>query len=545
MAKNKTQIKTVMAAAECRGLAKVGGLGDVVRDLAPALLKLGVDVAVCLPLYDTLHCEAEPVAQFDVEFGSIPRKVELLLCEEHGFPVYLVKNGDFFSGTHYGQIYVDSSRLGHGPFEDDAKRFAFFSAAVAEALLNLPAFKGTTTLHCHDWHTGPLLTLLRYDPHYQQLRRRLRTLFTIHNLEYQGARPLHLPDDRAMVSFAGWFPALYRTMKREKTLGEIASETENSYNPMLAAIRLADTVNTVSPTYAGEITRPDNPAANFKGGRGLETELRALAAQQRLPGILNGIDYGKHDPAALQPPFSLQEGGDVSQTAADKERFKRTFLEHLPERLSGLASRPAANFKNYNLMRTKLAQYDADKWINRPLVTAVTRAVPQKMGLLLSRLEDGRTVLEKIAAKEIGLIVLGSGMLENQLSEYMTKPNMLFVNAFDAGLAAELYGAGDLFLMPSDFEPCGISQMISMRYGCLPLVHDIGGLHDTVKHGQTGFAYRGGSVAAQQQALLNVLDGALDMKEKEPLRWQRMIGQAMLSRFVWEQQAREYLRWYE
>ena len=259
----------IMVAAECRGLVKVGGLGDVVRDLSKALHDLGVPVVVVLPCYDVIDHPATYVEQYNVSFGGRYCIVDVFVCELDGVPVYLLRNDDFFE-NNYGEVYIPSDWRAGGPFADDAKRFAFFSAAALKWIDRRRAGgQRVDALHCHDWHTASLLVLLRNDASYRSLACQVRTLFTIHNLDYQGLRPFNgggEPD--WLLSFADWFPKLYRDMRMADVLYPAeAGYAPGNYNPMRAGIVLADNVNTVSPTYAREITRPDDSAQNFAGGR--------------------------------------------------------------------------------------------------------------------------------------------------------------------------------------------------------------------------------------------------------------------------------------
>lgn len=531
-----------MIAAECRGLAKVGGLGDVVCDLSKALHDLDVPVAVVLPCYDVIDQPAAYLEQYNVPFGGRYWIVDVFTCELDGVPVYLLRNDDFFGGE-YGEVYIPSDRRGGGPFEDDAKRFAFFSVAVLEWIdRRRMAGRPVDALHCHDWHTASLLVLLRHDAAYRSLSCQVRTLFTIHNLDYQGVRPFVAGDaPERLLSFADWFPRLYRDMCMADILyPPAAGHPPGTYNPLRAGIALADNVNTVSPTYASEITQPDDPARNFTGGRGLQTDLQYAREQGRLHAILNGLDYTVNDPERLEPPFAANMAGWATARAAHRERFVR----NLPALLGGLAERLGDRFRNRAEVAARMSDYDAEVWLRRPLVVAVTRAVAQKVSILRERLDDIMPVWEALLARELSLLILGSGELQDELEAINSRPNGLFVCAFDPGFAQEMYLAGDLFLMPSDFEPCGISQMIAMRYGCLPLVHDIGGLHDTVQDMRTGFVYSGQSRAGARRALLDTLDRALKLYRTDRTRWETMQLRAMEMRFAWRTAAEEYLKLY-
>jgi starch synthase len=534
-----TNPRVLMVAAECRDLAKVGGLGDVVRDLAQALKNLDTPVSILMPCYDRLQRLGEPIASYPVQFGAKDDwLVKIFKVELDGIPVYLLRSETFFGGA-YGEVYIDSDRLGHGPFEDDAQRFAFFSAAGLEFIHRHSDLRGLNALHCHDWHTGAMLALLKHDARYRQLARTLHTLFTIHNLDYQGTRPFEAVGDREFLSFAEWFPALYQGLKSQEALEPLSDPhaAVPCFNPMRAGINLADSVNTVSPKYAAEITLPDDPARNFVGGRGLESDLGRRG--KRLVGILNGLDYTIYNPAGLTPPFDA----GITGWPGARRQHKLALLRRLPNTLQGMAGRLGIGFKNRESVLRKMAAFQPEGWQDKPLVVAVTRAARQKTSILLETLDDS-PVFQEILRRDIYLIILGTGELEDQLEEINHQANGLFVCAFDAGLAGMLYAGGDLFLMPSDFEPCGISQMIAMRYGCLPVVPDIGGLSNTVHDMQTGFIYRGESRQAACRALLDTLDRALGCYAGDRETWAAMQVQAMSARFEWTVSAKKYIELY-
>ena len=534
------QPNVLVVAAECRDLAKVGGLGDVVRDLSKALKYLGIPVSIVMPYYDTVKQPVEPVDSFPVQFGS--RKNWFVKSFRHmldGVPIYLLRSEDFFGGS-YGDIYIDSDRLGRGPFEDDAQRFAFFSAATLEFLRRSAEMREINVLHCHDWHTGVLLVLLNHDPRYRKMANALRTLFTIHNLDYQGVRPFEGLAEREFQTFAQWFPNQYSDWKAQGALEPLSDPLIPTpcFNAMRAGINLAHAVNTVSPKYAVEITLPDDPARNFIGGRGLEGDLQRCG--DRLYGILNGLDYNLNDPSTLTPPFDV----DIMGWQKAKRHHKEDLLETLPDHIQGMASRLGKNFKNSDSLLRKMSTYQSDEWKKKPLMVAVTRAVRQKASILLESLDEANTVLQAMLKRELSLIILGTGELESQLEEINSRPNGLFICAFDAELAHRLYVGGDIFLMPSDFEPCGISQMVAMRHGCLPLVSNVGGLSDTVQDMRTGFVYAGANRQEARQDLVDTLDKALDMWVNGRKKWTKMQVQAMSLRFEWKSSATQYLELY-
>ena len=527
----------VMMAAECRDLAKVGGLGDVMRELPKALVALGVPTTLVLPYYDCVRAEAVAEARFDVPFGGRYVEVEAFRRSLDGVEVFLLRNREYFGGP-YGTVYVDSEALGHGPFEDDARRFAFFSAATVEFLDRLRGRRPVDVLHCHDWHAGCLFLLLAHCDRYRELAGGLRTLFTIHNLDYQGQRPFICRGERPELALADWFPQLNPPAEALELIRD--PRAPDCFNPMLTAIQLADQVTTVSPTYAREITRPDDDSRGFLGGRGLEAYLGRRAENGALHGILNGLDYELNSPTRLDPAFD----GTEPDWAARRARHKHDLLGEVQEVLSRIAADPRAGLANRLEVQASLRDYRAEDWRARPLVVAVTRAAAQKVKILGEPFAGARSLIAEILSRDIGLLILGTGEMEAALEPVNEHANGLFIAAFDRHLADRLYAAGDLFLMPSDFEPCGISQMIAMRFGCLPLVHDVGGLHDTVRDLETGFVYSGATRQATRAALIAKLDQALALYSRRADAWREIQARAMRRRFEWRDSAREMLTLY-
>ena len=537
------QPEVLIVAAECKGLAKVGGLGDVVCDLSVALHKQGAKVAIVLPCYGSMEIPASavPFLCYRVQFGEKRWQVEVLATDLKGVPVYLLKNDPFFGGK-YSAVYIDSRVMKRGPFEDDAKRFAFFSAAVLELLRVSRHFSGLKAIHCHDWHTGSLLFLLHMDKRYKAYRQKLNTVFTIHNLHYQGSRPFEENGGRPFYAFSDWFPALYREMKEKNFISRFKDPNLEipCYNPMRTGILLADYINTVSPTYAEEITLPDIRETHFFGGRGLEEDLRKIKEQNRLFGILNGIDYDEYNTSRLKPSFEPELPGFSENRLAHKTKL----LMGLKRHLEGLRLRSGTRCANFPALRKKLERYDPGTWLERPLIVSVSRATDQKISILLEKYRH-RKIISLLLRREAGFIFLGNGELSRELAHVNRHENGFFVCAFDKTFADMLYAGGDLFLMPSDFEPCGISQLIAMRCGCLPLAHDIGGLRDTIRHEKTGFLYRGGTREEAKAALLSSLDRALACYRNQRDRWLHMQGEAMKNRFLWQNTARKYLALYK
>jgi starch synthase len=527
-----------MVAAECRDIATAGGLGDVVRELSKAVHRRGIRVSIAMPYYGVVTKSAVSLGKFKVPFGDRSWVVEWFRCTLDGVTIYLLRKREFFDGR-YKTVYINSR---HHPFEDDARRFAFFSSAVLAFIRHYAPLGSIDTLHCHDWHTGALLTLLKYDPHYKELSERVRTVFTIHNLEYQGIRPFSSRIDRAWFTFSDWFPSLYHSLKTSGEIHELRNPQPplRWFNPMRAAIQLADHVNTVSPRYALELTRADNPKLNFSGGRGLEHDITRRKRQRRFHGILNGLDYTIHTPSTLRPAFDVTMPG----WRAIRLQHKHTLIQQLPHEITTFQNAGRLPSWNANQLTTQLTTYDASEWIARPLVVMVARAADQKVKMLMEQ-HHGKPLLEHILHRNLSLLILATGERERTLDANVNRhPNGLFICAFERTLAQCMYAAGDLFLMPSDFEPCGISQLISMRYGCLPLVHGIGGLRDTVHHNKTGFVFTGGTRAQTRQAFLETLDAALHRFTHNPRQWRQLQRHAMRARFDWTASVEQYLSLY-
>jgi starch synthase len=332
-------------------------------------------------------------------------------------------------------------------------------------------------------------------------------VFTVHNLSYQGTRPLRGDDS----SLEAWFPDL-----RPDIDAIVDPEHGNCINPMAAAIRLADRVSTVSGTYADEICRPSDPSTGFIGGEGLEGLLNDARAEGRLVGILNGCEY--HLPKTRRPGWMRLLGMCEAQ-------------------LHDWQRKTPAN-DAHQLARLRISQFPK----RRPLhiLTSIGRLVAQKATLLLLDAENGNSPLQRLSA-ELGsstvIIVIGSGepvFEKRMLAVAHECPNVLFLNGYSELLADPVYAAGDLFLMPSSFEPCGISQMLAMRAGQPCLVHGVGGLRDTVVHGETGFVFDGQTSRAQADHFVTATREALAWRGDDPAGWKTMCEHAMEQRFSWQ-----------
>jgi starch synthase len=483
---------------------KVGGVGDVVRDLPIALAELGLPVSVVTPSYGMFHQlpGARLFRKIRVRFArrSWVARVYAVPVKDSPVEQYVVEH-PLLSPTGPGHIYV-SDPPGR-PYEKDAAKFAFFNAVIA-AWVNSSALP-PDVLHLHDWHTGLIPALKKFGGPDAPLNR-VRTVFTIHNLAYQGVRPFK--GDAS--SLESWFPGLLPHQERLKD-----PRYGNCVNFMAAAIRLADAINTVSPNYAMEIQRPNNPSAGFSGGEGLEAELSAAYTEGRLSGIINGCMY----------PENPEPGTDWDGLLK--------LIARRPEIMN--ATQPAATW-----IKSRTGKPPKN------LLLSIGRVVDQKVPLFLEPAGGCPTALDAILTslgRDSLFIMLGSGekALEDRFAEIArSHDNFLYLRGYVDSLSGPLYSIADLFLMPSSFEPCGISQMLAMRAGQPCAVHAVGGLADTVSDGVTGFVFDGNAPEVQAQNFVDCVLGAISVKQNEPAKWRKICSNAASQRFSWPVAARAY-----
>jgi len=506
--------------AEGEVTGKVGGIGDVVRDAPRALAERGCAVAVVTPAYGVYGAVpgAHRLAGLEVTFGGGRHFLELYQVPGRQLTPgvrQLVIDHPLFSPCGKGRIYCNDPP--QRAFASDASKYALFCAAVA-AGIEQGAFGPLDVVHLHDWHAGFLLILRRHEPYSRRLRQ-LRCTFTIHNLALQGIRPF----DGDASSLQAWYPhfAWERAALADPRWNDCV-------NPMAVGIRMADAVHAVSPSYAQEILRPSAVAAHgYYGGEGLEDDLRKAHAEGRLFGILNGCEY----PSQAATPalgdwtdcVALMRSQVLRWTADQATLASAQFLAHT--RLSALGeTRPGF------------------------VVTSIGRITDQKVRLLRQATTDGRPALEKLleALGQDGvLLLLGSG--DPGYEQFLTgiaarHGNFIFLRGYSDALAEALYLHGDLFLMPSSFEPCGISQMLALRSGQPCLVHNVGGLRDTVADGVNGFAFSGSGMSEQAENMVAALRRALTVHHQQPERWQRLRRAALASRFPWTNSVDDYLK---
>jgi starch synthase len=488
--KKPAKLKVLIAASECAPFAKVGGLADVIGSLPKALHKLGVDVRVVIPRYQQLNLPnngtMKQFSHFFVDFEEGQEEQEVKVYEsklpDSEVPIYFFKNDKYLSS---GGIYFSKDAFVSS--QEEIKRFAFFSKAVAEFLR---ASLVIGVVHANDWHTGMIPNLTK-NSKFKIQNYQPATVFTIHNLANQGFADLSILKNLNSVT-------------AESQLIKWDAQDDN-LDFMLQGITNADVVSTVSPTYAKEILTPEF-------GEGLHQVLKAREA--RLFGILNGIDYDVWNPAT--DPL-LEFNYDLTKNLEEGLSKKLGNKLHLQKHL-GLK---------------------IDEKV--PLMGMVNRLAAQKgLDILLDTLPE---ILD--LGPQLVILGVGDPELEKRLStinnQQSTIGNFAFINRFDEELAHRIYAGADLFLMPSQFEPCGLVQLIAMRYGALPIVRGVGGLKDTVKDGETGFVFGEYS----PEALIATVERALACCGLQTPAYRPMVKAAASQDFSWEARAKEYLHLYK
>jgi starch synthase len=485
-------------------------VGDIVRDLPIALSKQGWNATILTPSYGMFHLldNATHVDALNVEFAG-----QSLIVGVYAIPgandsvSHIVFEHALFSPQGPGKIYCsdDSSQ----PFATDASKFALLSACAATWIDQLDA--QPDVVHLHDWHAAFYCLLREYSDRFVHLQA-IRTVFTIHNLSYQGIRPVSGYES----SLEAWFPGLDYDLTAIRD-----PQYTDCVNPMVAAIRLADAISTVSPTYATEIQLPSDSDRGFIGGEGLEDDLRDASDKGHLVGILNGCEYPRAK--GRRPGWQrLLTQAKVVATKWQQHDADSSFAETAVQRLGEFPK--------------KRPDY---------VVVSVGRLVAQKVSLFLEVLADGRTALEHVL-DAIGsngvLIIVGSGesQYEKQVHDIArNSTNFVFLRGYSDPLADALYRAGDLFLMPSSFEPCGISQMLAMRAGQPCVVHGVGGLKDTVHNGGNGFVFGGESPSEQANDFVVTVNRALRVKSNFEKIWREIEANAAAARFDWPLSAQQ------
>ena len=482
MADSSKKMQIVFASAECAPFVKTGGLGDVAGSLPAALVRAGAEVIVMVPKYATIKDEykaqMEHFSDFYVSLGWRNEYCGLEKLERDGVTYMFIDNERYFARDYpYG-------------FFDDGERFAFFSKAITESLQHLPAGFECDILHCNDWQTALAPVFLREFYQGLPLYDRVKTVFSIHNVAFQGQFSDTVMEDILGVAH---IPAAASQLRCDAC----------SINYMLGALRYADAITTVSPTYANEIQTPEF-------GEGLDGVLRERS--YALQGILNGIDVAGFDPATDKRIAANYTVDDRSGKAVCKAKLQEEL---------GLEVRD-----------------------DRPLMVMVTRLTRQKgMDLVMY-------ALDRILSGGVQVAVLGTGDrdYEDGLRYFQDKyPGTMAARIeFDPALSQRMYAAADMFLMPSKFEPCGLSQIIAMRYGTLPIVRETGGLKDTVipynefTGEGTGFSFSNFNGDEMGDAVFRAARLFWDNRDA----WNQLVTQAMSQNFSWTRSADKYLDLY-
>lgn len=515
----KEKLRVMMVASENDALpgGKVGGIGDVVRDVPVALAQAGCIVDVVTPAYGMFSRlpGAEHVRAFEIGFAGGMHRVDLYRVPAKtpvdGVSHWALELPEAFTP---GGTSIYSNDPPTAPFATDATKFACFCQAVGTALVN-GALQTPDVIHLHDWHASFLLLLREYDPAFGSLKN-IRTVYSIHNLALQGIRPLA----GHASSLHAWFPML---AYRQETIND--PRAPHCINPMRAGINLADSVHVVSPTYAAEILHPSAPERGYVGAEGLQDDLVAAQANGRLEGILNGCVYPERSYAALS---------------------RRALAQLLDSEITALISKqPTVDSALYVAHRRaeSLAAMNARDIV----VTSVGRITDQKVRILRQPMSSGRSALDELLL-ELGdrgcLIMLGNG--DAELERFLAgtagrHANFIFIKGYSDALSEALYQSGDLFLMPSSFEPCGISQMLSMRAGQPCLAHGVGGLNDTVIDGVNGFSFHGETLDAQASNMLQRFREALTLRKESPDQWAAISRSAAAERFLWSESVTRYI----
>lgn len=477
-------MKILFVASECVPFCKTGGLADVVGALPKALRQKRHDVRIILPKYKSIRSQEFGIKEtgewvhVPMGGGRVERADIRAAKTDKGTPVYFINHDGYFGrpGLYRGPL---------GDYPDNGERFAFFCKAALEACKAMQ-FR-PDIIHTHDWQTGLvpmyLKTLLKGDAFFQHSA----SVFTIHNIAYQGIFPKTLLEATGFT----W---------KEFTVDQFEYYDQISF--MKAALHSADEITTVSPTYAQEIQ------SSYEFGLGMEGILRDRA--RNLAGILNGLDVDDWNPATdpfLAAPFDA---------------------DHLPARREGKAA----------LQESLKFTVDPDI----PLLGMVARIDRQKGVDLLAQI-----IPELMNRQNVQIVVLGQGdeaLLREFDRDARQYPGHIRVSTdFNDPLAHHIYGGCDLFLMPSRFEPCGLSQLISMRYGAIPVVANTGGLHDTVTQAGadagTGFLFQPGNAAG----FLNAIENALAMF-RDSSAWSALRRRAMAQDFSWNSASPAYLEIY-
>jgi len=479
-------MKALFLSPEAVPFAKTGGLADVAGSLPVALKRLGVDVHLALPFYRCVReGKFEPrllLKDLKVPLGTSELAARVLgATTEEEVPIYFIEREDMYDRPH---LYGNAT----GDYYDNLERFTFFihtALKIVEMLSIKPDL-----IHCHDWQTGLVPPVLKGPYSNTSIFKDTCTIFTIHNLGYQGL----FPADKLPLT----------GLSREEFFHPDGLEYYGKISLLKAGIVYSDAITTVSPTYAKEIQTPEY-------GMGMEGILRFR--RDALHGILNGVDYRLWDPA----------------------RDPHIATTYSPRKIAGKCACRESLIKEMNLdpLLTK-----------RPLLGMISRLDAQKgLDLLVKILDD-------ILALDVGLVVLGSG--DERIQQDIRKATRRYPGrvalkiGFDEPLAHRIMAGVDVFLVPSRYEPCGLTQIYALKYGTVPIVRATGGLDDTIvpfdlKTGEgNGFKFR----PYEPDAFLDAVRVAVELFQ-DSKAWKKLMANGMKADFSWERSAQSYLELYE
>ncbi|MEL4306489.1 glycogen synthase [Joostella sp. CR20] len=496
--------------AENDGIAncKAGGMGDVVRDVPRQIAMHGDMSHVVTPSYGRLHQNGTEIGTLHFTYRGVPQ--EAFLYEVQGkkpnnlIKHYVIHHPEITSGD-IAHIYFNDPEQ---PFYTDACMFSLFCTAVAQAVKQ-DLFGELQIIHLHDWHTAMLLFLKAYHPTFEFLQS-IRFVYSIHNLAIQGIRPFR--DN--FSSLQAFYPEVSIDDEKLKD-----PRYHDCINLMALGIRFADAVHTVSPSYKEDIQKPSNFPA-FVGGEGLENDLKEANEQGRLFGILNGCNYKNINRVRKNELCKHSIKAIFKWLQEPNKKYKADFLAHTGNKIYSLTE-------------------------NKPsfVCASVARLTEQKFFFYKNNPELLKSILDELATRNGVYIVLGTGAPEyEELLRAISyeKENFIFINGQSEEIIDSLYYESDLYLMPSLFEPCGISQMLAMRNGQPCLVHATGGLIDTVEHFKSGFSFAGDSLEEKNANFIAVFKEVLDTYFEDKETWKYISKIAKSKRFSWEKSVKEY-----
>ena len=489
---------------------KAGGMGDVLRDVPVEIASRGDKVSVVTPAYSRLHAGQEFVSLVTFNFRGVEYSVELYKVtpknEVDSLSHYVIHHSEIRSGN-IAHIYFDDPEQ---PFYQDACMFALFCIAVAQCVKD-GLFGELNYIHMHDWHTSLLLFLREYNQDYTSLKS-IKTIYSIHNLAIQGIRPF----ENNYSSLKAFYPNVDFDYDRLKD-----NRYEDCVNLMATGIRLADKVHTVSPSYMNDIQRPSNWPV-FVGGEGLENDLKLASENNKLFGVLNACTYNNLDNSKSTNLILNCVQASFRWLLEPTKDYKSQFLVHTGDKISRLF-------------------HDKPSFI----CTSIARLTEQKFFFFKNNPQLLKDILAELLKINGYYFLLGTGAPDyEEFFRAMSyeHPNFIFINGQSEDVINSLYKESDLYLMPSLFEPCGISQMLAMRNGQPCLVHGTGGLKDTVKHLKNGFVFEGDTFSEKEQSFLANFKLALGIKAENNKKWKTICENARLERFTWENSVSKYYK---